>query len=205
KTGKAWPKLITIERPGTSPARPGAVTAQEEADHTVRAVLILASYNTTRFLGWPGASHCAGYWGEQHYGGGLCEPIPLLNPRPVYSSYATMTRQLNRMNFVKVVPTPSNTVFCMQFKHYKTGELLHVLWHLRRSRAVSVGGPQSPRLPWVCRLGHSVGPSPPPLGGRGKGEGEKEGKSTLPPGPSPVVRRGLTGGAKTALGTPDYS
>ena len=64
KTGKPWPKLITIEGPGTSPARPGAVTAQQEADHTVRAVLILASYNTTRFLGWPGASHCAGYWGE---------------------------------------------------------------------------------------------------------------------------------------------
>ena len=137
KTGKPWPKLITIEGPGTSPARPGAVTAQEEADHTVRAVLVLASYNTTRFLGWPGVSHCAGYWGEQHYGSGLCEPIPLLNPRPVYASYATLTRQLNRMNFVKVVPTPSNTVFCLQFKHYMTGELLHVLWTLRGKRTVT--------------------------------------------------------------------
>src|SRR5436305_2625819 len=36
KTGKPWPKLITIEGPGTSPARPGAITSQEEADHTVR-------------------------------------------------------------------------------------------------------------------------------------------------------------------------
>lgn len=97
KTGKPWPKLSTIEGPGCSPARPGAVTAQEEADHTVRAVLVLAAYNTTRFLGWPGASHCAGAWGEQHYGSGLCEPLPLLNPRPVYASYATMTRQLNHM------------------------------------------------------------------------------------------------------------
>jgi hypothetical protein len=137
KTGKPWPKLITIEGPGTSPARPGAVTAQQEADHTVRAVLVLASYNTTRFLGWPGASHCAGYWGEQHYGSGLCEPIPLLSPRPVYSSYATLTRQLNRMNFVKVLSTPSRTVFCLQFKHYKTGELLHVLWTLRGKRTAT--------------------------------------------------------------------
>src|SRR5262249_36679760 len=199
KTGKAWPKLITIERPGTSPARPGAVTAQEEADHTVRAVLILASYNTTRFLGWPGASHCAGYWGEQHYGGGLCEPIPLLNPRPVYSSYATMTRQLNRMNFVKVVPTPSNTVFCMQFKHYKTGELLNVLWTLRGTRSVSIDVPKGAALTVFDSMDNTVALTPSPLGGRGKGEGEKEGKSTFTLGTSPVYVRGLTGGAKTAL------
>src|SRR5262249_53542612 len=109
---------------------------------TVRAVLILASYNTTRFLGWPGASHCAGYWGEQHYGSGLCEPIPVFSPRPVYSPYATLTRQVNPMTFVNVVPTPSNPVFCMQFKHYKTGDLLHVLWTLRGPRPVSIDVPK---------------------------------------------------------------
>ena len=80
---------------------------------------------------------CAGAWGEQHYGSGLCEPLPLLNPRPGYSAYATMTRQLNRMNFVKVVKTPSNTVFCVEFKHYKTGKLLHVFWTIRGQRPVT--------------------------------------------------------------------
>jgi len=193
KTGKTWPKLMTIEGPGTSPARPGAVTAQEEADHTVRAVLILASYNTTRFLGWPGASHCAGYWGEQHYGGGLCEPIPLLNPRPVYSSYATLTRQLNRMNFVKLVPTPSNTVFCMQFKHYKTGEILHVLWTLRGKRPVTIDVPQGTTVTVIDSMDNEV--SAP----------TKEGKSTFTLGTSPMYVRGLTGDAKVALGTPDHS
>jgi hypothetical protein len=192
KTGKPWPRLITIEGPGTSPARPGAVTAQQEADHTVRAVLILASYNTTRFLGWPGASHCAGYWGEQHYGSGLCEPIPLLSPRPVYSAYATMTRQLNRMNFVKVVPTPSHTVFCMQFKHYKTGEVLHVLWTLRGERLVSI------EVPGGAALVHdgmdNVVPAP-----------VKGGKSFFGISTSPVYVRGLTGDAKVALGPPDHS
>src|SRR5262245_46227690 len=184
RTGKPWPKLITIEGPGTSPARPGAVTAQEEADHTVRAVLILASYNATRFLGWPGASHCAGAWGEQHYGSGLCEPIPLLNPRPVYSSYATMPRQLNRMNFVKVVPTPSNTVFCMQFKHYKTGELLHVLWTLRGTRPVSIDVPQGAILT-VSDSMDNVVPVP-----------AKEGKATITLGTSPIYVRGLAGDMK---------
>src|SRR5262245_26936554 len=193
KTGKPWPKLITIEGPGTSPARPGAVTAQEEADHTVRAVLVLASYNTTRFLGWPGASHCAGYWGEQHYGSGLLEPVPLLNPRPVYSSYATMTRQLNRMNFVKVVPTPSNTVFCMQFKHYKTNELLHVLWTLRGKRQVTIDVPQGATLTVFDSMDNTVTA---PV---------TNGKATVSIGTSPVYLRGLAADAKLLLGAPDHS
>jgi len=57
-----------------------------------------------------------------------------------------MTRQLNRMNFVKMVPTGSNTVFCFQFKHYKTGELLHVVWTLRGTRPVSVAAAASEKL-----------------------------------------------------------
>jgi hypothetical protein len=193
KTGKPWPKLITIEGPGTSPARPGAVTAQEEADHTVRAVLILASYDTTRFLGWPGASHCAGYWGEQHYGSGLCEPIPLLNPRPVYSSYATMTRQLNRMNFVKVVPTSSNTVFCLQFKHYKTGEILHVLWTLRGKRPASIDVAGGAAVQVIDSMDNPVPAQ------------AKDGKANVTLTTSPLYVRGLTGEAKLALGTPDHS
>jgi hypothetical protein len=191
KTGKPWPKLITIEGPGSAPARPGAVTPQEEADHTVRAVLILASYDTTRFLGWPGASHCAGYWGEQHYGGGLCEPIPLLSPRPVYSSYATMTRQLNRMNFVKVVPTPSRTVFCLQFKHYKTGELLHVLWTLRGKRPVTqLDLPAGTTLSVNDSMDNSVSVSD---------------KGTFTISTSPCYLRGLKQDARLALGESDHS
>jgi hypothetical protein len=193
KTGKPWPKLITIEGPGTSPARPGAVTAQQEADHTVRAVLILASYNTTRFLGWPTASHCAGYWGEQHYGSGMCEPIPILSPRPVYSAYATMTRQLNRMNFVKVVRAPSNTVFCMQFKHYKTGDVLHVLWTLRGTRPVSLDVPKGAAVTVYDSMDNRV-----PVQAKG-------GKATFTIGTAPMYVRGLTGDAKVTLGEPDHS
>lgn len=191
KTGKPWPKLITIEGPGTSPARPGAVTVQQEADHTVRAVLILASYDTTRFLGWPGASHCAGAWGEQHYGSGLLEPIPLLNPRPVFSAYATMTRQLNRMNFVKIVPTSSPTVFCMQFKHYKRGELLHVLWTLRGTRPVSIDAVKG------FTVFDSMDNVVPVKSG--------DGKSTFTIGTAPIYIRDLRRDPKITLGTPDHS
>src|ERR1043166_3605923 len=197
KTGKPWPKLITIEGPGTSPARPGAVTPQQEADHTVRAVLILASYDTTRFLGWPGASHCAGYWGEQHYGGGLCEPLPLLSPRPVYSSYAPLPRQRNRMNFVKVLPTPSRSVFCLQFKHFKTGELLHVLWTLRGSRPFLLDVPKGAAVTVFDSMDNTVVPVP--------AGGAKDIPPTFMLSTSPLYIRGPIGDAKITLGTPDHS
>ncbi|HET6879445.1 MAG TPA: hypothetical protein VFI31_04800 [Pirellulales bacterium] len=193
KTGKPWPSLSTIEGPGTSPARPGAVTPQEEADHTVRVVLILSAYNTTRFLGWPAASHCAGYWGEQHYGSGLCEPIPLLSPRPVYSAYATMTRQLNRRNFVRVVPTPSNSVFCLQFKHSKTGELLHVLWTLRGKRPVIVGVPKGAALEIFDSMDNSTKAA------------ESGGQASFTIGTSPVYVYGLSNDLNLTLGSPDHS
>lgn len=193
KTGKPWPKLITIEGPGTSPARPGAVTPQQEADHTVRAVLFLASYHTTRFLGWPTASHCAGAWGEQHYGSGMCEPMPLYNPRAVFSAYATMTRQLNRMNFVKVIRTPSHSVFCLQFKHYKTGELLHVLWTLRGTRPVYLDVDRA-NLTAVDSMDNPLSIE----------KGEASGAKFLI-GTSPVYVRGLADNAKILLGYADHS
>ena len=193
KTGKPWPRLSTVEGVCTSPARPGAITAQQEADHTVRAVMILAAYNTTRFLGWPTASHCAAAWGESHYGAGLCEPLPLLNPRPVYSAYATMTRQLNRMNFVKLLSTPSPTVFCCQFKHYKTGELLHVFWNLRGQRPVTL------RLDGAEKAVVHDSMDNPIVGNHPAGQ------ITFPATTSPCYVRGLKGDPKIEMGEPDHS
>lgn len=193
RSKKPWPRLSTIEGPGTSPARPGAVTAQQEADHTVRVVLILAAYNTDRFLGWPTATHCAGAWGEQHYGSGLLEPLPLANPRPVYSSYATLTRQLNRRNFVKVLPTPSPSVFCLQFQHYQTGELLHALWTLRGKRPVSLEVPAQTKLEVYDSMDNASIAA------------ESNGKATFTIGTSPVYVHGLTADAKLTLGEPDHA
>lgn len=193
RSKKPWPKLSTIEGPGTSPARPGAVTAQQEMDHTVRVVLILAAYNTDRFLGWPTATHCAGAWGEQHYGSGLLEPLPLANPRPVYSAYATLTRQLNRMNFVKICPTPTPSVFCLQFQHYQTGEMLYVLWTLRGKRAASLEVPKNATLHVYDSMDNASIAA------------ETNGKATFTIGTSPVYVHGLTGDSQLTLGTPDHS
>jgi hypothetical protein len=168
------------------------LTPEQESDHTIRAYVLLAAYGTTRHLGWPSAFHCAGSWGETHYGGGLCDRLPLLSPRPVYCAYATMTRQLNRMNFVKMVPTGSNTVFCFQFKHYKTGELMHVLWTLRGRRPVTLTAPGGE----VAVFDSMDNPA----------AGERQvGRVTVTVTASPLYVRGLTADPTLALGSPDHA
>jgi hypothetical protein len=193
KYDKPWPKFTTLEGPCVSPAAPGALTERQEADHTIRAFLVLSAYGNTRHLGNPVPFHCAGYWGETHYGTGLINRIPLLHPRPVFSAYATMTRQLNRMNFVKMTPTPSNTVLCCQFKHYKSGEVLHVIWTLRGARPVSVAvGPgEKPTV-------HDSMDNPTNLE-------VKDGKCTFTVSTAPCFLRGVKADAKLTLGPADHS
>jgi hypothetical protein len=193
KHGKSWPALSTIEGPCVSPAAPGALTMRQEADHTVRAYLILAAYGTTRHLGYPIPFHCGSYWGETHYGTGICDRRPLLAPRPLYCAYATLTRQLNRMNFAKAVPTGSNTVFCYQFKHYKTGELLHVVWTLRGKRPLSVAVPAGTKATVYDDMDNSTELA------------EKAGKIEQTATSSPCYLRGLKADAKVTLGAPDHS
>jgi hypothetical protein len=187
KTGKPWPSLITIEGPCVGPAVPGALTQQQEADHTVRAALILMAYNTNRHLGCPIAFHCASSWGESHYGGGMCEKQPILSPKVVYSEYATMTRQLNRVNYVKTIPTGSTSVFCMQFKHYRTGELVHALWTLRGKRHVKLDVPAGAKVSVFDSMDNETGSPDFVL-------------ST-----APCYVRGLTADAKITLGLPDHN
>jgi hypothetical protein len=147
KAGKKWPSLISVEGVCTSPGGvPGALTLEQEADHTIRGSLLLAVYNVTQQLGWPTPFRCASHWGETHYGSGMIERQPLLTPKPFYSAHATLTRQLNRMNYVKAIETGSATTFCLQFQHYKTGELLHVFWTVRGERPVMLEANHESRI-----------------------------------------------------------
>lgn len=187
KAGKQWPKLISIEGVCPSPATPGAMTLQQEADHAVRAALFLAAYGVTRQLGWPSLARCAGAWGESHYGGGLTDPLPLLSPKPIVSAWATMTRQLNRMNYVKALDTGSATVFALQFQHYRTGELVHVFWTVRGRRTVHLELPQGVTVQAFDDMDNEIPVNP------------------LEICPAPCYVRGLPRDAKFTLGPPDHS
>lgn len=185
KAGKQWPKLISVEGVCSSPATPGALTQEQEAAHTIRGAMLLFVYDVTRQLGWPSLFRCAGAWGEQHYGSGIIERLPLATPKVLYSAYATMTRQLNRMNFVKMIETGSATVFCLQFKHYKSGELLHVFWTVRGTRPVTLD--QSAGVRAYDSMDNDIAAQP------------------LLVGTSPCYVWGLKDGAKFSLGDPDHS
>src|SRR3954451_14907033 len=100
--------------------------ADGQADIAMRDFLVLMGYGLTRFESPNSPFDCANYWGENHYGGGWNSRLPLAMPKLAYTHYATMTRHLNRANFTKYVPTGSTSTYCQQFKHYKSGKLVHV-------------------------------------------------------------------------------
>lgn len=132
------PLVVTCEGPCLGGVKPGALTADQHAAHLVRSVLILSAHGIRHFfasvnLGPEGAS----YWGEQHYGGGALTRIKL-DPYPAYASQATMIRHLREAEFVKWVPTGSLSAYCLQYRHVRSGELIHVMWTIRGSRPVKM-------------------------------------------------------------------
>ncbi|NQU97373.1 MAG: hypothetical protein HQ548_07000, partial [Chloroflexi bacterium] len=135
KAGIPEPMLPMDEGPCLT-THPASLSYQEHADLAVRDALILLAYGVNPQLGGFAAFDCASYWGEQHYGGGLFNRIALMTPKPAYLAFASMTRHLNRKPFTRWIPTGSHSVYALQFKHYTTGELVHVLWTLRGTRPV---------------------------------------------------------------------
>lgn len=145
KQHKPNPYLVLIE--GFCVSSKDIDTDQQgQADISMRDFLVLMGYGVTRFESPNSPFDCANYWGENHYGGGWNSRLPLAMPKLAYTHYATMTRHLNRANFTKYVPTGSASTFCQQFKHYKTGKLVHVLWTIRGKRPVSVKVPPGTTL-----------------------------------------------------------
>lgn len=145
KQHKPNPYLVLIE--GFCVSSKDLDTGQQgQADIAMRDFLVLMGYGVTRFESPNSPFDCANYWGENHYGGGWNSRLPLAMPKLAYTHYATMTRHLNRANFAKYVPTGSTSTYCQQFQHYKTNQLVHVLWTIRGKRPVSVKVPAGTTL-----------------------------------------------------------
>lgn len=140
KYRKTPPVMISVEGPCIAPVAVGALTETENASHTVRSSLILGAYGINRQFAAEGIADCASYWGEQHYGGGAFSRLNDLNPHAVYAAMATLVRHLRHMEFVRWVPTGSHSVYCLEYKSAKNGELLHVMWTIRGKRPVKFSG-----------------------------------------------------------------
>lgn len=192
------PMLAVIE--GTcANTNPGGLTWDEQADFYTRNFLIYFAYGVYRHPSGPTPFDCANYWGEEHYGCcGLFTCLPYAAPKPSYVAYATLSRHLNRANFEKWLPTGSLSTYALQFKHYQTGKLVHVLWTIRGKRPVTLGtGVRSQntedRIVMYDEDDNSTVLA------------EKDGKVTFTIDSSPCYVEGLTADPQVALGEPDHS
>ncbi|MDO8587933.1 MAG: hypothetical protein Q7T82_12965 [Armatimonadota bacterium] len=192
KAGIKNPIFAMMEGPAVA-AHPSSLTLKENADNSVRLHLLLYAEGIDQlFGGW--GYECNDYYGEQHYGtGGDFNRTPFNTPRPVYAAMAAMTRHINRKNLDKWLPTGSLSVYALQFKHYRTGELTHVFWTVRGKRPVTLTVPANAAVTLYDQMDNAT-----PLQVRNS-------KVTFTIDQSPCYVEGLTGDQKVTLGTPDHS
>lgn len=164
-----------------------------QADIVARDFLTLIGYGVNNHESSNPIFDCGNYYGEDHYGGGNCTVWPKAMPKLAFTTTATLTRHLNRANFIKYVPTGSTSVYCQQYKHYKTGELVYTFWTIRGKRPVSVKVPAGATLEV-----YDQNDNPTELK-------EKDGVVTFTIDDSPVYLRGMTGDAEITLGESDHS
>ena len=192
KKYKKNPYFVMIEGPAISSADVDT-TPEEHANNCTRNMLGLFGYGVYNHESANQPFDCANYWGENHYGGGLCTRLPKIMPKIAYVSSATMTRHLNRCNFVKYVPTGSTSAYCQQYKHYKDGHQVNVLWTIRGKRQVNVKV-----APGAALEVYDVNDNPTVLK-------EKNGMVAFTIAQTPVYLEGLSGDATIILGESNHS
>ncbi|MFW6059521.1 MAG: hypothetical protein ACODAQ_05035, partial [Phycisphaeraceae bacterium] len=192
EVGITDPTLAMYEGPSRS-AYDGALTDRQLADFSVRDSLLLYAYGVDRQMGGWAPFESASYWGEQHYGGGINHRLPRGTPRPAFAAFGTMTRHLNRRNYVKWLETGSRSAYAMQFAHYKTGQTMHAMWVIRGTRPITLTV-DNPDAVVVYDLMDNRDPV------------KVDGKDvTFTLSTSPVWVYGLTGEEQITLGAPDHS
>ncbi len=164
-----------------------------QAQISIRNYLTLMGYGITKFESGNSPFDCANYWGENHYGGGWMSRKPMSMPKLGYAQLAALTRNLNRCNFVKYLPTTSTSTYAQQYKHYKTGQLVHTFWTIRGTRDVSLKVPAGTTLTLFD-------PQDNPTTLK-----ESNGQITFKIGQSPVFIHGLTSDPIISLSEPDHS
>jgi hypothetical protein len=185
------PTLAMYEGPFLS-TRPGALTLKENADNWVRLDLLLYAHGVDQLLGGWG-HEVSSYWGEQHYGGGIIDQVPLNTPKPAYAALATMTRHVNRKNLDKWLPTGSLSVYALQFKHYRSSALTHVFWTIRGKRPLTAVVPAGAVVTLYDQMDNAtVLPV-------------RDGAVTFTIDASPCFVEGLPADAQIMLGEPDHS
>lgn len=129
------PLHVTFEGPCIGPVTNGALSERQYASYLVRSCMIMGAYGVKRQFTSAAPADCAGWWGEQHYGGGLLSRINGLNPHEAYSTFAAMTRHLTDAEFAGWVPTGSLSTYCLKFRK-NDGRYMYAVWTIRGRRSI---------------------------------------------------------------------
>ena len=138
KYKKVKPLIVTVEGPCIGGVKPGALTAEQHAAHSIRIMLILSTYGINRFFSTIGAGpENSSYWGEQHYAGGGSSRHKN-DPYLLVGAQATLIRHMRYMEFIKWIPTGSLSTYCIQYKDSRTGAVMYAIWTVRGKREVKM-------------------------------------------------------------------
>ena len=121
-----------------SPEMDGWLTERQQADYYVRSHLLGIASGVIHFgmateLYDPGDLYYYSHYGPV----GLCHMPPELNPRESLCAYAEMTRVLDGKQFRRMLPTPSHSLFALEFSE-NDGDSVYAFWTIRGTRNLHI-------------------------------------------------------------------
>ncbi len=115
----------------------GNLTPETQADYFVRHALHALAWGIPQFrpgiLTDVGGNYRMSHWGSA----GFCRAKPEFNVKPAFVAFATMTLVLDGAKFVRDVPTPSASLYALEFQRPDGGQV-YALWTIRGHRPVKL-------------------------------------------------------------------
>ena len=116
---------------------PGNLDLETQADYFVRHAMHALAWGIPEFrpgiLTDVGGNYRMSHWGSS----GFCRCKPEFNVKPSFVAFATMTLVLDGAHFVRVVPTPSASLYVLEFNR-PDGSQAYALWTVRGQRSVKL-------------------------------------------------------------------
>jgi hypothetical protein len=121
--------------------RDRALGLKTQAEWYVRDALQALAYGFDTIA--LGSIHDAGegYYYSAWGAGGLTGRYPLMQPKPAYAAFATLTRVLDSAKFQRAFPTGSHSLYALEFR--RGHQWIYALWTPRGERPVTVKFPDA--------------------------------------------------------------
>ena len=118
---------------------PGNLSQQDQADLYVRDIMHCLSYGYSRITPSCFEDVGTGYYYSNWGASGLFPRFPDVHPKLSYVAYAVAAHLTSDADFVRVVPTGSHSLYCLELSR-RRGDRLFVAWTIRGTRSVTLKG-----------------------------------------------------------------